>query len=72
MFASIRGVNAGIAGALAKFKYRKEFQEKLSTMLGNKPNAFSDGNIEGRKWFSELVAVAHFCLWLALWLAFEL
>ena len=59
LFASIRGITEGIAGALAKFKYRKKFQKKLSIMLGNKPNAFSDGNIEGRKWFSELVAEAH-------------
>jgi len=59
LFATIKGFNAGIIGAITKYKYRKAFQKKLSIMLGNKPNAFSDGNIEGRKWFSELVAEAH-------------
>jgi hypothetical protein len=70
LYSIIKGISSGRAEAKARFeydkelkqeefKYRKVLQEKLSQMLGDKPNAFSSGNIKGRKWFSELVAEAH-------------
>jgi len=70
LYSIVKGISEGRAAQKAKFEYdkqlkleefkhRKALQEKLSRMLGDKPNAFSSGNIEGRKWFSELVAEAH-------------